>query len=127
MRSWIAVAAVLPRAGVSGRAPPRMGSMGGVLKMRVRHAVRRSRARGSTTATIATRARPVPVPVPLPVPLSVAIPVPVPLSITLPVAGPLRSAPLSVHQIVSLDAAISILAVLVLVFMSAGMEEGVWR
>lgn len=128
MRPRVAVAAVLPWAGVCWRRPARVCRVRGMVPVcRMRHTAHGSHRSQPThsvwwtyaphahTTAISPRPRPVPCPVPLPVSIAVSVPVTFPVTIPLP----LRSTPISVDQIVPLQA--PILAILVLLLMSAGM------
>lgn len=128
MWSRVPVASVLAWARVGGRRPRgmrRVRRVRGVVRVGMRR-VGRPHARWTHTAAVATRARPLPVPVSfalsVTVPVSLTIPVSFPVAIPIALPLPLRPAPLSVHQIVSLQASFPISAILVLVFMSADME-----
>lgn len=122
-RAVCALRAVLPGAGVGGRRPGGVRGVRRVLGVRVRQDVGRPGARRADAAAVPARARALAVPVSLPVPVPLSVPVPLPVAVSVPL--PLRPTPLSVHQIVPLQAPIPILAILVLVFMSAGMDKAI--
>lgn len=125
--SRIAVTSILPRAWICRRRP---SGVRRVIRMRMWHPVSRSGTWRAGAAAVPTSARPVSIAVMAPVSVafsvSFSVPFPVPVSIAFSLSLPLGSAPLSVDQIVPLQAPISILAILVLVFISAGMEEARW-
>jgi hypothetical protein len=140
VRPSVPIASVLPGARVGRRGPGRVCGVIGVQRGGVRHGVGRADARWAHAAAIPPRARPfafpptVPVAIPLTLAIAITVPVPVPLPVAVSVSVPVaisifsfavRPAPFSV-QIIALQAAIPILAILVFVFMSAVMEEAKW-